>query len=66
MKEEQLQLKIENIRKSKGQTDFFLYDIENYLLCGVSLDRTKNKSKSSYLISENEKFKIGVNFENDK
>ena len=60
MKEEKLKLKVENFRKEKGQTDFFLYDIENYLLIGPGLDRKLNKPKSYYVIGENEEFNIGL------
>lgn len=34
-----LEFKIQNERKNDS-TDFFLYNVENYLLCGTSVDRT--------------------------
>ena len=40
-------------------TEFFLYNVENYLLCGdMGLDRTVNKPETDYLLEKDQEVKI--------
>ena len=50
-----LTMKVQSLRKSHD-TQFYLYNVQNYLLCGdVSIDRTKNKAKpeEEFMLEEN-------------
>ena len=51
---------MQNDRKMNDETEFYLYNIENYLLCGVSVDRTKNSLASAYDTTEDEQFNFGT------
>ena len=53
-------MKIENYRKGQDDTKFFLYNIENYFLVGLDLDRTKLKPRIKYQINEKEKLTMQV------
>lgn len=50
-------LNLQNLRHGH-QTEFFLYNIENKLLCGdsVSIDRRKNKPVADFMSDENTEF----------
>ncbi len=41
--ENNMKLNIEFHRKGLDETEFFLYNVENYLLVGADVDRTQNK-----------------------
>ena len=47
-----LKLNIEFHKKGLDETEFFLYNIENYMLVGANIDRTKNKLKHKYAVTE--------------
>jgi hypothetical protein len=40
LKKDNLALKAVNNRKNEGLSEFFLYNLKNYLLCGLNCDRT--------------------------
>ena len=53
-----LELKVQSLRKHH-ETQFFLYNVENFVLCGdVSLDRTQNIPVDNYLLESDQVIKV--------
>ena len=49
-----LTMKVQSLRKSHD-TQFYLYNVQNYLLCGdVSIDRANNKPEEDFIQEENQ------------
>ena len=52
MEKQGLQFKVQSLRQSHD-TQFYLYNVQNYLLCGdVSIDRAKNKPEQDFTQEE--------------
>ena len=48
-----LTMKVQSLRKSH-ETQFYLYNVQNYLLCGdISIDRANNKPEEDFIQEEN-------------
>lgn len=57
LKDNDMKIEMQNFKRSDN-TDFFLYNVDNYLLCGAGIDRTRNGPKHHYMITEDEEFSI--------
>ena len=50
--------KLQNFKKWH-ETEFYLYNVQSFLLSGVDVDRRKNKPDTEYGIAEDVKYKVG-------
>ena len=57
LRKQGLELRSQNLRgpPSVHGTSFFLYNVENFVLCGdIGIDREKNKPESAFIMEENQ------------
>ena len=61
LKKQGLELRVQNLRGGHQvhDSEFFLYNVQNYLLCGdVKLDRSCNKPETAFLLEEKQDINV--------